>query len=276
MNRFYGNVRNIVKPLSNDDLLRIAPAIGAETPIKEVSEKYSFVSTLDVINLLRGEGWVPVQAKQASVRIEERDGYQKHMIRFQRNDLIITPAERVDLVLFNSHDRGCAFNLIASIWRKVCSNGLMISSDLLNFSHRHIGFDDNAFLGSAKKIVSGASLIADQVDNLKAIELSPDERGVYALAALQSVYTEIDKAPVAPYQLLNERRFDDKGKDLWTTFNVVQENLMKGGLNGKTSKGKTRKTRAVKSVDKDIKLNKALWLLTEEMAKLKKSEKTAA
>lgn len=270
-NRFYGHVKDSFNPMSNDDLLRLAPAIGAKAPIKDVSDKYSFVPTLEVIDLLRGEGWIPVHAKQASVRIEERDGFQKHMIRFMRNDLIITPEERVDLVLFNSHDRGCAFNLIASIWRKICGNGLMVSSDLLNFSHRHIGFDGNAFLGSAKTIVSGASLIADQVDTLKTIELTPDERGVYASTALEAFYNEPEKAPVTPFQLLEERRYDDNGKDLWTTFNVVQENLMKGGLNGRTQTGKRRSTRAVKSVDKDIKVNKLLWSLTEKMAELKKA-----
>jgi hypothetical protein len=221
--------------------------------------------------MLRGEGWTPVQAKQANVRIEERDGFQKHMIRFQRNDLIITPEERVDLVLFNSHDRGCAFNLIASIWRKICGNGLMVSSDLLNFSHRHMGFDGNAFVGSAKAIVSGASMIADQVDYMKTIELTPNERNVYAATALEAAYNEPEKAPITPIQLLEERRFDDQGKDLWTTFNVVQENIMKGGLMGRTQTGKRRRTREIKSVDKDIKLNKLLWSLTEKMAELKKA-----
>ncbi|MBU1014785.1 MAG: DUF945 domain-containing protein [Bacteroidetes bacterium] len=251
----------------------MAPSIGATAPIKEVSKLYTFVPTLPVVDLLRGDGWVPVQAKEVNVRIEEKKGFQKHLIRFQRNDLIITPEERVDIVLYNSHDRGCAFNLIASIWRKICSNGLMVSNDLLNFSHRHIGFDGNAFLESAQKIVASTSMIADQVDFMKSIELTPDDRGVFAITALEAAYNEPEKAPVTADRLLTDRRMDDKGKDLWTTFNVVQENLMKGGLPGRSkATGKRQRTRAVNSIDKDIKLNKLLWSLTERMAELKTAE----
>ena len=57
------------------------------------------------------------------------------MIRFCKNGLDFGQ-ERVDMVLYNSHDLGCAFNLIASVWRKICSNGLMVSSDMFNFSSR--------------------------------------------------------------------------------------------------------------------------------------------
>lgn len=266
----FGNVRNTIRPLSNEELLTIAPAIGAENAFSGVSEKYSFIPTIEVVNILRDKGWTPVQAKQANVRIEEKEGYQKHLIRFQRNDLEITSSERVDLVLYNSHDRGCAFNLMASVWRKICSNGLMVSSDLFNFSHRHIGFNETSFLESAHKIVNGAGEIAAHVDKFKEIELTPDERGVFAMAALNVAYDEPEKAPIFADRLLTERRMDDKGKDLWTTYNVIQENLMKGGLRGKSiATGKPQRTREVKSIDKDIKLNKALWVLTSKMAEIK-------
>ena len=61
--------------------------------------------------------------------------------------------------------------------------------------------------------------------------------------------------------------------DLWTTFNVVQENIIRGGLRGRKrgSNGRMRNmtTRPVKALDRNIKLNQALWVLTEKMAELK-------
>jgi hypothetical protein len=93
------------------------------------------------------------------------------------------------------------------------------------------------------------------------------------MAAHQLVYEDPAEAPIRPEQLLLEHRYDDKGKDLWTTFNVVQENIMKGGLRGRKrdANGRMRNTttRPVKSIDRDVKLNKALWVLTEEMSRLK-------
>jgi hypothetical protein len=151
----------------------------------------------------------------------------------------------------------------------------MVSSSLFNFQHKHMGFDSNELANSAIAVAAGAGEIAHQVEDLKAIELTPDERGVFAQSAHQLVYNEPELAPVPAHKLLTERRYDDKGKDLWSTFNVVQENIMKGGLwsYGRKSNGKVgkRTTRPVKSIDKNVKLNKALWVLTEEMAKIKKA-----
>ena len=57
---------------------------------------------------------------------------------------------------------------------------------------------------------------------MKLIEMTPDERGVYAQVAHHLVYDDPESAPIQQDQLLIERRLDDKGKDLWSTFNVVQ------------------------------------------------------
>lgn len=260
--------------LTNDQILALAPAAGALEPIDGVSSRYSFVPTLTAVDLLRDVGWFPIHAEQSLVRDLNRDGYQKHLIRFSKSGLD-TRDERVDLLLYNSHDRGTAFRLIASIWRKVCGNGLMVSSEFANFTHKHVGFDPDAFMQSAVSIAGSAGIIAEQVEEMKLIELSPEERGSFAEAAhiLRYGETPEKKPPIQALQLLNERRHDDKGKDLWTTYNVVQENIMRGGLKGSTtgSNGRPRgmTTRPVKAIDKNLQLNQALWHLTERMAELK-------
>lgn len=259
-------------PLTNDQITTLAPAAGSLQPIDGVSDRYSFVPTLTAVDLLRNAGWFPVHAEQSAVRKIDREGYQRHLIRFAKDGLSFD-GERVDLVLYNSHDRGCAFRLIASVWRQICSNGLMVASEFANFSHKHIGFRPDDFIHSAGEIASAAGTIADQVDAMKVIEMTPDERGIYARVAHNLVFPEPEKAPVLPEQLLSERRYDDKGQDLWTTFNVVQENIMRGGLKGmkRDNNGRLRKasTRPVKAIDRNIQLNQALWYLTEKMAELK-------
>ena len=272
--------------LTNDQIIEQAPAAGSFEPIDGVSARYSFVPTLTAVDLLRDAGWFPIHAEQSGVRVASREGFQKHVIRFARNGLSFD-GERVDMVLYNSHDRGCAFRLITSIWRKICGNGLMVSSTFANFSHKHIGFQPDDFIHSAEKIASSASIIADRVDEMKVIEMTPDERGVFAQTALGLVYgagsktreelvQAINESPIRPDQLLEERRYDDKGHDLWTLFNVVQENIMRGGLKGRKrgSNGRLRNvtTRPVKALDRNIKLNQALWFLTEKMAELKRAD----
>ncbi|TKB11299.1 DUF932 domain-containing protein [Desulforhopalus sp. IMCC35007] len=261
-------------PLTNDQIVTLAPAAGSLAPINGVSSRYSFVPTLTAIDLLRDAGWLPIKAEQSAVRAVDREGFQRHLIRFAKDGLSFA-GERVDLVLYNSHDRGCAFRLITSVWRKICGNGLMVASEFANFSHKHIGFSPDDFIQSAFEIAAAAGTIADRVNEMKVIEMTPDERGVYAQAAHSLVYDEPESAPVRQDQLLAERRLDDKGKDLWTTFNVVQENIMRGGLKGinRDSNGRLKRstTRPVKALDRNIKLNQALWLLTEKMAELKQT-----
>ena len=260
--------------LTNDQIVNLAPAAGALEPIDGVSSRYSFVPTLTAVELLRDVGWLPVHAEQSQVRDLTRDGFQKHLIRFAKKGLD-TRDERVDLLLYNSHDRGTAIRLIASIWRKVCGNGLMVSSEFANFTHKHVGFSPDAFMASAIEIANSAGTIADQVEEMKLIELKPEERGSFAEAAHIIRYGKESgyEPPINAMQLLEERRYDDKGKDLWTTYNVVQENIMRGGLKGSTigSNGRRRgmTTRPVKAIDKNVQLNQALWHLTERMAELK-------
>ncbi|MDA4825138.1 DUF932 domain-containing protein, partial [Enterobacter kobei] len=76
-------------------------------------------------------------------------------------------------------------------------------------------------------------------------------------AALEYKY-DGGHSPVTPDQLLQSRRWEDKSPDLWTTFNRIQENVIKGGISGKTAKGARTRTREVTGIDGDIKLNQAL------------------
>lgn len=260
--------------LTNNQIVTFAPAAGAIEPIDSVSSRYSFVSTLEAVDLLRETGWFPIKASQSSTRIAEKDGFQKHCIRFARNENLDRKAERVDLVLYNSHNLGSSFKLAASIWRKICGNGLMVASEFVNFTHRHVGFSQEEFVQSAEKIAASASVLVDQMEYLKGIQLMEEERQIFATAAHQLVYDKPESAPITADKLLNERRYGDVGNDLWRVFNLVQENIIKGGLRGSiydTETGKKRKvtTRAVKSLDRDLKLNQALWVLTEKMAEIK-------
>ena len=258
-----------IKELSNKTLINIVPAIAATAPIKDVSAKYSFIPTLTVINYLRDAGWFPVMAGQSNVRKEERKGFQKHMIRFTRPDLIVN-GHRMDLLLYNSHDRGCAFKLVGGVFRFVCSNGMVIGDKMAEYSHRHVGFSAEKFIESAGYVNGHVEKTAGVIEDWQTIEMTEIEQGVFAKAAHNYIYPEPEKAPVRADQLLTVRRYNDQNKkDLWTTFNTVQENVIRGGLRGRNAKGKRTTTRGVKSIDKDKRLNQALWLMAEEMGKLK-------
>ena len=81
--------------------------------------------------------------------------------------------------------------------------------------------------------------------------------------------------PLAPgmhasASLLTPVRYGDAATDLWTTFNVVQEHLIRGGdrYMGYTAGMGIRRnrTRPVGGLGESQKLNKALWSLASEFA----------
>ncbi len=112
--------------LDEDTLRRQEPSIFASWPMAGVSHKYTFVPTSQIVTGLREQNWVPVEAEEQRSRKEGRRGYQKHLIRFRRDEQMQTLDEwNVELVLLNSHDCSCAYQLHAGIYRRVCANGLV-------------------------------------------------------------------------------------------------------------------------------------------------------
>ena len=75
-----------------------------------------------------------------------------------------------------------------------------------------------------------------------------------------------DQTPYEPQQLLHAQRKEDVGFDLWAAFQRVQENLMRGGIEGTTATGRRSVSRPINRVTKDVIYNRALWDLTEEYA----------
>lgn len=211
-----------IKEMTNQQLIEQAPSIGATKPYCTVSEKYSFVPTTNAINILRDYGWIPVMAGQAGVRLLDKAGYQKHLVRFTRPDLIVN-GHRMDLLLYNSHDKGCAFQLIGGVFRFVCSNGLVVGDKVAEYSHKHIGFSPEKLAESSLRVGQHIEQTAGVIENWQAIEMEEVEKNIFAKSAHQLIYDEPEKAPIKPDQFLNTRRSKDRNNnDLWTTFNTVQ------------------------------------------------------
>ena len=51
--------------LSHDQLRKVAPSIFAESGSLKTSDKYAHISTIQVIDALANEGYIPVKAMQS-------------------------------------------------------------------------------------------------------------------------------------------------------------------------------------------------------------------
>ena len=145
------------KALSPDDLRRIAPSVFAETARPGVSNRYTFVSTAQVVELLDAEGWSPVRASQQRVRLENREGFQMHELRFARrvdleSEAFAVGDTRPELILQNAHDGTRAYRIDAGLYRLVCRNGLTVAdTDFAHASIRHMDVSAEAFARAAQE-----------------------------------------------------------------------------------------------------------------------------
>lgn len=258
-------------PLSNDQIRRAAPSIFAEAAHGSRSERYTYIPTSTVLDGLRKEGFQPFLVMQARTRVEGKQEYTKHLIRLRHASRLVVGEEAPEIVLVNSHDGSSSYQMIAGVYRIVCSNGLVCGDSIEDFRVRHSGNVVDKVIEGAYRILNEFDQVDAAKDSMKGIRLSPGEQNAFALAALELRFdTEEGKTmPVTPAQVLIPHRREDQADNLWTTFNIAQENLVRGGIPIRTAKGRRTSTRAVQGIDQNVKLNRALWLLSEEMAKLK-------
>ena len=255
--------------LTESRLRSLVPSAYAETPWRGMSDRYGFVPTSAVIARLEREGFYPVRAMQSRSRIEGKSDYTRHMIRFRHSDHLMNrvDAELPELVLTNSHDGSSAYQLAAGIFRLVCSNGMVVqSADFGTVSVRHSGSDDFAdkIIDATYEVIGTTRHTLDKIDAWKSIELTPPQR-----LALADATTELRPNGVRPEMLLHVRRDADKVPSLWATANVIQENLMRGGLYGRNADtGRRFRTKPIASVAEDLKINRGIWQLTERLAEL--------
>lgn len=262
------------RALSNEELRSRVPSVFAANPIAGVSERYTFLPTASVLDGMRANGWAPVDASEQRVNVAERRGFQKHMLRFQRLEHIGTEAEnRPEVVLLNSHDRSSAYQIHAGIFRFVCSNGLIIAdSTFEHISIKHYGFNPDSVIEGSFRVLESIPQLMENVEAMKARRLSSVECRALAVGALALRWEDPSSAPVSPEKLLTPRRGADDQSDLYTVVNVVQENLMRGGQKDFARRDprtlrRFPRTRGVKAIDENVKLNKALWHMAEELRK---------
>lgn len=253
--------------MSPEALKQSAPSIYAQGPAPGLSRRYTFVPTSEIVEGLQGADWMPVQVEEQRARQVERIGFQKHVIRFRRLEQMATLDEwNVELVLLNSHDAGCAYQIHAGIFRRICSNGLVVSEggfETLRF--RHSGLDTVEVVKASLRVIESVPQITKRIHDFRTRMLTWGEQLNFARAALQVRYE--DDAPVNPDAILQPRRVEDNSADLWTILNRVQENLIRGGVcdGHRGRNGRLRSVRALRGIDSKVTMNKALWGLAEQV-----------
>lgn len=267
------SVRSHEAALTNDQLRGVAPSIFAERPWHTMSERYAFIPTITVVDKMRAEGFMPVEAMQSRTRIAGKGEFTKHLIRFRdirqgdKPAMLTQGTVYPELVLTNSHDGASAYKLDSGLFRLVCTNGMVVGDGVVSHINvRHSGRPDGV-IDATYEIVEQMPKVIESVEKFSTLRLEAGEQRAFATAALALRYD--DAAPITPDQVIRPRRSEDAAPTLWNTFNVAQENLTQGGARYRTETGRRQRVRPVEGITENTRLNKALWTLAEEMRKLR-------
>jgi len=248
-------------------LRRYVPSAFADHPQPGLSDRYQFVNTGAVIEMMADAGYVPVNAGQSKARRADGGMYVKHVVRMMHERYLTKPKSQravgdvvPQVIVTNSHNRTSAFHLSAGLFRLVCANGMAVEAAgfaSVRVLHNDKNIRDHIIEGTNTIRELTESTVLPQVERMTQLELSAEQEEQFALGATVLKYGDVK--PAEAKLLLQVRRDEDAARNLWAVMNRIQENAVKGGYETQTADGRTIVSRGITSVARDLDFNVRLW-----------------
>jgi hypothetical protein len=253
-------------PMNDEQIKKSAPSIFTENPASNVSQHYTHIPTSQVINDMRNLGWNVVDVKEVKAR--RNVGYQKHLVVFRNPEIVINGNDGdtvyPQILLTNSYDGKSSFTFTAGLFRLVCENGLVISTETFSdIKLRHMGYSFGELKEKIYSIINELPGVVDTMNKMKQIKLNEDQILDFAKKVVEIRFDE-PNVKIDLEEIVKPLRKEDNDPNLWSVFNILQEKIINGGFNYIGSTKKSRKTRKIKNFNQDIKINKELFNLTLE------------
>jgi hypothetical protein len=251
--------------LTTKELQARAPA--AFTTASMMTERYVQIPTIQVVEKLAEAGYKPVDANQDKpTRRDPR--FVAHSVTL-RHEKFLDPKLNLDqvpqIVLLNSHNGRTQMRMFAGFYRFVCSNGMVVGRDMFRYEVRHVGDAFAEAFGFADMMTQELDTILGVIDEWGNVKLTQGKQDTFAQRAAELRFG--DKSTSYPVtSILEAKRPEDKGDDLWRVFNRVQENTTMGGITGENANRRAVTSRALTAITPNIVYNAELWNLAEEFA----------
>lgn len=247
--------------LSRESLKQLTPAAYAEAPHEKLSSRYLFLPTSAVIDTMDRAGFNVVEARQSQSR-KRLPAYAPHALRFRQRCTDVDVGEVVpEILILNSHDGSSAYYVRIALYRAICANGLIVGDSALPaWKVAHRGGAPAEVLEAAMNLVSRFKELGALIQQMRSTDLSVPQRLSFAADALRLRYPdELPGVAVAPADLLKPGRPEDEGPDVWHTMNVVQEHIIRGGIQRRTASNRLIRMRGIRAIREDVRLNVGLW-----------------
>lgn len=234
---------------------------------EDLSNKYQFASTADILTSLRSQGWDVTQYLEARTLKEDKKGFQKHSVvlanaRLEAELQVAGTLPR--LMIVNSHDGKSSLQLKSGLFEKICANGLIVGNMTEDMRILHTQLNQEKIVECVNKAIEGMIKGLVLSDKMKAIKLDKQQRINFAEKAIDMAF-DGEKYVVHASSLIHNHRYNQSEPTLWNTFNTIQEHVIRGGVLQYREDGTRIRSRAVNNIQKNIKLNSDLWNLATSM-----------
>jgi len=270
--------------LSMGEIMNRAPAAVANGHDESLSGIYGEVDTKDVIEIMADYGYGVTQAAQKKPRKMADVPFAEHLLSFSQPDSQIegfADGLRPEIVLYNSRNGLSSLKLFTGAFRFICSNGIVAGDGQVTkvrHTYKRVTEIEDAVRYAAQSLPG----IMDMIRRYRAIKLADTDVLEFAKNAVTSRWEWLEQmtnetrgtySTNATAQLVGFgiSRREDAANDLWTVYNRVQENIVRGGapvisITDKNPTGKLRSASAIRSPKANIDVNQSLWQVAEHFA----------
>lgn len=263
----------MMRPLSEEQIRQNAPQVYAPAPKPGLSARYTFLPTSQIITDMEKLGWKVCSAEANRSRSKVIQEFGTHRVRFFHPDIFLRDQDGniesyVMFILYNSHAGLGGFKMTTGLYRLVCSNGLVIQDkDFGSFEIRHVGYSFEQLQETISHVIDRLPEVVGKINDYNQVILTEKQQFAFAKKALQlrsnPEYSPTRKELV---EFLTPRRPEDQGDSLWVILNRVQEAVLNGGYYLTNAKGKPRKAKSIRNIQKDLQLNQQIWELATQYA----------
>lgn len=258
--------------LTLDEAIKLVPAIGATGPVDRVSDRYQFVSSQNILERIIDDGWLITNATA-----QNRSLHAQHRVTLVHknhiNDDQTDSEGLLRIEMFNSHNLSKRLMFAIGYFKFLCSNGLIVASgpaETIRIKHRFSDDRLSEIMDRVSDISERFPTIQNTINHFKSRQLSEQEQEAFARYAINGRFLYRPAMPKrfqdmerTTEKLLQHRRPEDSGSNVWEVYNRVQENLIKG-IDGFT--------RPIKGYSDNIRVNQLLWKGAETALKFDKDQ----
>lgn len=245
--------------ITTETLKKFVPSVFSTSPSPKMSNKYTFVSTIDILENFENEGWKVYSANQMG-----RGSYSQHQLRLRNEDFPQVGDSLIEAVIKNSHNGMSMFSVSAGLHRLVCSNGLTVPTSISDkISVKHMKFDMGTVREITDQFAERLPVIQRSVGKMETTFLNEEKMVDFVNKAAITRWEKGSIPKINLEEFLRPLRDEDNGNSVWKTFNVIQEKFVRGGLRYQSEKGRFTSMKELKNFQSINKINTNLWELAE-------------